>query len=140
MPDKKDNQDEGSDFPKRFGDMETQRMIERAFLSEEVKARVTHVALKALGDMSPVCENCGELCDEHCVKLRDAFFRRAKFLVDKLGRSLDVYAQTRELGVAEPVDLVNMIYRIWDELSCLHDLVEPQVDEDEVAEEDSVEE
>ncbi|HYT41407.1 MAG TPA: hypothetical protein VEP90_03620 [Methylomirabilota bacterium] len=130
MEDKFDD-NENPDYSHRFGESETRRMIERAYLSEEVKAQATHIVLKALGDLPIVCDQCGGLCDDHCVKLRDAFFKRARNLADKLYIGLDIYLQEREFGVIEPVETINTIYRLWSELSCLHELVEPQMREDE---------
>lgn len=129
MEDKFDDS-ENPDYSHQFRESETRRMIERAYLSEEVKAKATHTIVKALGDLPLVCEQCGGLCDEHCIKLRDAFFRRARALSDKLYIGFDIYLQERDFGVVEPIETINTIYRLWSELSCLHDLVEPQMREE----------
>jgi hypothetical protein len=141
MADNKDKPDDGSEFPHRFSEGQSQRMIESAYISEEVRAQASYITVKALGDLSPVCETCGDICDEHAIKLRDAFFKRAAFLADRLWKGLDLYLQQREFGVSEPVDIINSIYRLWSELSCLHDLVEPNAkEEDDLADEENVQE
>src|SRR4051812_18977448 len=101
---------EDSEFPPRFSDGDTQRMIDGAYFTDEMKTKMTHVALKALGDLSPICETCGELCGEHCIKLRDAFFARASLLSAQLLQRLAVYRQTRQIGIPESPEIINSIY------------------------------
>jgi hypothetical protein len=127
-----DRHDENEEFSPRF--LSPERLIERAFASEELRERAARVAIKAMGDVPPVCPQCGDLCPEHVVRLRDSFLGRAKLLTMRLLQGLDLYQQSRLFGVHEPVETINAIYQIWSELALLHDLVEPQLAEsDEVA-------
>jgi hypothetical protein len=130
-----DRNDENEEFSPRF--LSPERLIERAFASEELRARATRVAVRAMGDVPPVCPNCGDLCPEHVIRLRDSFLGRAKLLTFRLLQGLELYQQARLFGIPEPVETVNTIYQIWSELALLHDLVEPQLDEVEEVIEDT---
>lgn len=138
-----DSEGEGEGFSHKFGERDTQRMIENAYILDEMKSQITHVMIRALGDLPMACETCGELCDEHCVKLRDAFFKRASVLCTRVMTGLDLYMRERNFGISEPVEVINGIYRAWTELACLIELVEPDNDEDSeeasVSSEDDVE-
>jgi hypothetical protein len=141
MPDKHENHDDDADLPRRYSESDSQRLIESHYISDEIRAKASYITVKALGDLSPVCEMCGEICDEHSIKLRDAFMSRAFFLSGKLNRGLGIYLQEREFGVSIPAETINAIYRIWAEMVLLHELIEPQMreedDEDLAGEEDS---
>src|SRR5437764_397219 len=118
------NEDEA---PRHFGEKESRRLIETAYIGEEVRTRTTSVIARALGDLSGACPTCGGLCEEHCIKLRDAFFNRALILASRMVVGLDLYMRERKFGIMEPVETINNIYRIWAELAILHEFVEPQV-------------
>lgn len=121
-----DDNDNGDDFSRRFGEKESRHMIETAFIGDEMTTRATSIITKALGDLPAMCPTCGDLCAEHCIKLRDAFFIRALFLGRRLCSGLDLYLREREFGVGLPIDTINAIYRTWAEIAILHELVEPQ--------------
>src|SRR5581483_7728582 len=126
MEEKNEQHGDGDEFSRRFGEKESRHLIETAYIGEEIRARATSIISKALGDLPPMCPSCGDLCDEHCIRLRDAFFARALHLSQRMARGLELYRQEREFGVVQPIETINAIYKTWAELSILHELVEPQ--------------
>lgn len=103
------------------------RMIEEAFAEDEEKRqKILSVFYRALGDLSLFCMEHEDLCDHHVVDLRDAIINRVGSLAYRIASGVKLYREAREFGIQEPVDIVELIYQTWQELSLLYGCKEPQ--------------
>lgn len=103
------------------------RMIEAAFGDDDEKRQqIALVFYRALGDLPLFCTEHEDMCDHHVVDLRDAILARVGSLAYRIALGTKLYRDTREFGVQEPVEVVEKIYKDWQELALLFSCREPQ--------------
>jgi hypothetical protein len=103
------------------------RMIEAAFEEDEEKRQqVTAAFYRALGDLTLFCMEHEDMCDHHVVDLRDAILTRVGMLAYRVAAGVKLYRESREFGIQEPVEVVEKIYKDWQELMLLYGCREPQ--------------
>lgn len=82
--------------------------------------------LRSLGEVPPLCPDCGRMCAPHTLRVRDALLERAGFLAEQIAEGVDLYTGLREYGTYYPEELIASIYNFWWDLGMLYSVIEPQ--------------
>lgn len=133
--DRKDGEPPEDQDPKRredpkqphFDFEQTQRMLESAFADDKAMSEVQlAIVRRVLGNLELFCPDCGGFCHGQEVALRDRFMQRGLELAQQMVRLFDLYFRTREVGIAEPYEVINRLYTRWAEIGFVYDMAEPQ--------------
>lgn len=87
---------------------------------------LNEVLRRTLGDLSLTCPNCGGICPDHSINLRDAFMKRLGILSQKIAEGVDLYFRNRSFGIPEPSEVIPRIYDLAAEHSFVYALAEPE--------------
>ncbi len=97
-------------------------------LGASYEGEVEAVLNRALIDIPRVCPECQIVCGEHAVKLRDAMLQRGHSLASQFVNLTALYSHMRSMDIRRCDDLLNKTYEVWQELSILFQVTEPEED------------